>query len=102
VERKASPDPSLCGEYNHSTFATSEARGKTRVFANVVHAGEEAPDFALPTLEGGRVELRQFRGERYVVLEFRAVTCPPFVGEVSPLNELHQTLSSVLGAFSWP
>jgi peroxiredoxin len=61
-------------EYNYSTFTTSEARGKTRVFANVVHAGEEAPDFDLPTMDGTRIKLSQFRGEKYVVLEFGAVT----------------------------
>jgi hypothetical protein len=61
-------------EYNYSTFTTSEARGKTKVFANVVHAGEEAPDFDLPTLEGERVKLSRFRGEKYVVLEFGAIT----------------------------
>jgi peroxiredoxin len=61
-------------EYNYSTFTTSEARGKTKVFANVVHAGEEAPDFELPTLDGEMIKLSQFRGEKYVVLEFGAVT----------------------------
>jgi peroxiredoxin len=61
-------------EYNYSTFTTSEARGKTKVFASVVHAGEEAPDFELPTLDGETVKLSQFRGEKYVVLEFGAIT----------------------------
>ena len=61
-------------EYNYSTFTTSEARGKTKVFANVVHAGEEAPDFELPTLDGELVRLSQFRDEKYVVLEFGAIT----------------------------
>jgi len=61
-------------EYNYSTFTTSEARGKTKVFANVVHAGEEAPDFELPTLDGEMVKLSQFKGEKYVVLEFGAIT----------------------------
>jgi len=61
-------------QYNYATFTTSEARGKTRVFANVVHAGEQAPDFDLPTLDGNRIRLSQFRGEKYVVLEFGAVT----------------------------
>jgi hypothetical protein len=61
-------------EYNYSTFRTSEARGKTKVFANVVHAGEEAPDFELPTLDGEMVRLSQFKGEKYVVLEFGATT----------------------------
>jgi peroxiredoxin len=61
-------------QYNYATFTTSEARGKTRVFANVVHAGEQAPDFDLPTLDGNRIRLSQFQGEKYVVLEFGAVT----------------------------
>ena len=63
----------LIAEYNYSTFTTSEARGKTKVFANAVRAGEEAPDFDLPTLDG-RVKLSQFRGEKYVVLQFGAIT----------------------------
>lgn len=61
-------------EYNYSTFTTSEARGKTKQFANGLHAGDEAPDFDMPTLEGERVRLSQFRGEKYVVLEFGAIT----------------------------
>ena len=61
-------------EYNYTTFTTSEARGKTKVFANAVHAGDEAPDFDLPTLDGERVRLSQFRGEKYVVLQFGAIT----------------------------
>lgn len=65
---------SASDEYNYATFTTSEARGKTRLFASSLHAGEEAPDFDLPTLEGDRVTLSQFRGQKYVVLEFGAVT----------------------------
>ena len=61
-------------DYNYSTFTTSEARGKTKVFANALRAGDEAPDFDLPILEGGRVRLSQFRGEKYVVLQFGAIT----------------------------
>ena len=66
--------PDGLDEYNYTTFTTSEARGKTKVFANAVRAGDEAPDFDLPTLEGERVRLSQFRGEKYVVLEFGAIT----------------------------
>lgn len=66
--------PEAIDEYNYSTFTTSEARGKTKVFANAVHASEEAPDFELPTLDGERVRLSQFKGAKYVVLEFGAIT----------------------------
>ena len=61
-------------DYNYSTFTTSEARGKTKLFANGLHAGDEAPDFELPTLDGEIVRLSQFRGEKHVVLEFGAIT----------------------------
>jgi peroxiredoxin len=67
-----SEDP--IADYNYSTFTTSEARGKTKAFANAIHAGDEAPDFDLPSLAGGRVKLSQFRGEKYVVLQFGAIT----------------------------
>jgi peroxiredoxin len=61
-------------EYNYTTFTTSEARGKTKQFANTLHAGDDAPDFEMPTLEGERVALSQYRGNKYVVLEFGAIT----------------------------
>jgi peroxiredoxin len=61
-------------DYNYTTFTTSEARGKTKQFANGLHAGDEAPDFELPSLDGERVRLSQFRGQKHVVLEFGAIT----------------------------
>ena len=61
-------------EYNYKTFTSSEARGKTKVFANILHAGDEAPDFNLITPEGEHVTLSQFRGQKHVLLEFGAIT----------------------------
>lgn len=61
-------------QYNYTTFTTSEARGKTQAFARILHVGEEAPDFELPTPEGETFRLSQFRGEKYVLLEFGAIT----------------------------
>ncbi len=61
-------------EYNYSTFTTSEARGRTRQFAEILRAGDEAPDFELPTPEGERVRLSSFRGEKHVLLEFGSIT----------------------------
>jgi len=60
--------------YNYSTFTSSEARGKTRAFVDVLHAGDEAPDFELRTPEGEVVRLSQYRGESHVLLEFGAIT----------------------------
>jgi len=61
-------------EYNYATFTSSEARGKTKAFINVLHAGDEAPDFELRTLEGEIVTLSQYRGQKHVLLEFGAIT----------------------------
>jgi peroxiredoxin len=61
-------------EYNYSTFTSSEARGKTKLFASILHAGDEAPDFELRTPEGEVVSLSQFRRQKHVLLEFGAIT----------------------------
>jgi peroxiredoxin len=70
----ATPTHSVAEEYNYKTFTSSEARGKTKSFINVLHAGEEAPDFDLVTPEGEHVSLSQFRGQKNVLLEFGAIT----------------------------
>jgi peroxiredoxin len=64
----------MADEYNYTTFTASEARGKTRQFAEILHAGGEAPDFELPTLEGERLRLSSFRGRKHVLLEFGSIT----------------------------
>lgn len=61
-------------DYNYTTFTMSEARGKSRQFAEILHAGDEAPDFELPTLEGEMVRLSSFRGRKHVLLEFGSIT----------------------------
>lgn len=65
---------STIDDYNYSTFTSSEARGKTRAFIGVLHAGDAAPDFELRTPEGEVVKLSDFRGRKHVVLEFGAIT----------------------------
>ena len=61
-------------DYNYRTFTSSEARGKTKAFINILHAGDEAPDFELRTPEGEVVTLSQFRDQKHVLLEFGAIT----------------------------
>jgi hypothetical protein len=61
-------------EYNYTTFTSSEARGKTRIFASINHAGDQAPEFQLWTPEGEIVRLSDFRDKKHVLLEFGAIT----------------------------
>jgi hypothetical protein len=61
-------------DYNYSAFGRSEAVGRSGEFKSKLRAGEEAPDFELPTPEGERIRLSQFRGKKHVLLEFGSIT----------------------------
>ncbi len=61
-------------EYNYRHFTRAEARGKSGEFMQRLRVGEEAPDFELPTPDGERVRLFQFRGHKHVLLEFGSIT----------------------------
>jgi peroxiredoxin len=69
----AVPD-NLTETYNYRSFSRSESAGKSAEFKHSLRAGEEAPDFDLPTLEGNRVRLSNFRGSKHVLLEFGSIT----------------------------
>ena len=60
--------------YNYETFSRSESSAKAGEFAARLRAGEEAPDFALPTLDGDTVRLSGFKGGKHVLLEFGSIT----------------------------
>ena len=57
--------------YNFDVYERQPA--ESRVFRSVTHAGEEAPDFTLPTLDGGEKTLSALRGKP-VVIEFGSIT----------------------------
>ncbi len=60
--------------YNYEFFSRSVSAGKADEFKNSLRAGEEAPDFELPTPEGERMRLSNFRGSKHVLLEFGSIT----------------------------
>ncbi len=60
--------------YNYETFNRSESSAKAGEFTARLRAGEEAPDFALPTLDGDTVRLSGFKGSKHVLLEFGSIT----------------------------
>ena len=52
-------------------------------------AGERAPDFHAPTLDGEEIALGDYRGEKNVVLTFGSATCPFTATSIAGLNELY-------------
>lgn len=56
----------------------------------VVQAGEEAPNFVLPTLQGDKVQLSELRGTG-VVLNFWGSWCEPCKDEMPDLEKSYQT-----------
>jgi peroxiredoxin len=60
--------------YNYESFTRSESAGKSNEFKGSLRAGEEAPEFALRTVEGERISLSSFRGRKHVLLEFGSIT----------------------------
>jgi hypothetical protein len=60
--------------YNYESFSRSVSAGHSGEFKNSLRAGEEAPDFELPTLEGKRVRLSSYRGKKHLLLEFGSIT----------------------------
>lgn len=50
--------------------------------------GERAPDFEGRTLDGNKVRLRDFQGEKNVVLTFGSATCPFTASSISGIRDL--------------
>lgn len=55
-----------------------------------VSVGQEAPDFKLKSLAGKSVSLKDFRGEKVVVLDFWASWCAPCLRAIPELNRIQK------------
>ena len=58
-------------EYNYDMWTPS--KGEYENLRQIAHAGDRAPDFALPSLDGGDVTLSKLRGKP-VMIEFGSIT----------------------------
>ncbi len=55
-----------------------------------VNVGQEAPGFTLKNLAGKSVSLKDFRGEKVVVLDFWASWCAPCLRAIPELNRIRK------------
>ena len=60
--------------YNYETFTRTQGAAKSAEFKTRLRAGEEAPDFELSKVNGEKVKLSEFRGQKHVLLEFGSIT----------------------------
>lgn len=76
-------------KYNYDTF-TKDVLMKDVVTDKIggPRPGESAPDFEGRTLDGDRVRLSDYRGEKNVVLTFGSATCPFTAGSIGGMNDL--------------
>lgn len=51
--------------------------------------GDRAPDFEGRTLDGDKIRLSDFKGEKNVVLTFGSATCPMTAGSIGGMNDLY-------------
>lgn len=63
---------------------------QTAYAATGVSVGQEAPDFTLKNLAGKSVSLKDFRGEKIVVLDFWASWCRPCLRAIPELNRIQK------------
>lgn len=58
--------------------------------AGTVTKGPTAPDFTLPTLDGGEITLSDFEGDKVVLLDFWATNCDPCKAELPEIVKLYE------------
>ena len=76
--------------YNYDRF-TSDLVGRDYAASKLsggIEAGERAPDFEARTLDGDKVQLSDFEGEKNVVLTFGSATDPMTAASIEGMNEL--------------
>src|SRR3954469_1532188 len=78
--------------YNYDSFSNHQLiRDASRAgFGTGPEPGEKAPDFQLRDLDGNKVTLSDFEGEKNVVLTFGSATCPFTASSIRRLNDLRE------------
>ncbi|HEY5162140.1 MAG TPA: redoxin domain-containing protein [Terriglobales bacterium] len=81
--------------YNYENFRTETLMKDAahHRFGGGPEAGDRAPDFEGRTLDGDKLKLSDFRGDRNVVLTFGSSTCPFTAASIVGLNQLYEDFS---------
>ncbi len=75
--------------YNYERFSRERLREFTDARFSGPEAGEQAPDFAAESLEGGIVRLSDYQGNKNVLLVFGSATCPMTAATIGEINALY-------------
>lgn len=78
-----------CGPATGPTGVTSPDNPTVAGDSPAEASGPSAPDFSLPTLDGGSVSLRDFQGEKVVLIDFWSTTCDPCLQEMPELVKIY-------------
>lgn len=81
--------------YNYDSFTKDillKAAAKTK-FGSGPEPGDTAPDFQGRTIDGEKIRLSDFKGEKNVVLTFGSATCPFTAASMEGLNDLYDEYS---------
>src|SRR4051812_6487447 len=78
--------------YNYESFTNHQLlrHAARHGFGSGPEPGENAPDFELRSLDGKKVRLSDFEGEKNVVLTFGSATCPFTAASIGRLNDLYE------------
>ena len=78
--------------YNYESFSGPDLlkHAARTGFGSGPEPGDKAPDFELSTLDGKKISLSDFRGEKNVVLTFGSATCPFTAASIRGLNDLYE------------
>lgn len=78
--------------YNYENFRkeTLMKHAARHAFGSGPEPGDKAPDFEARTLDGDKIQLSDFRGDKNVVLTFGSATCPFTAASIGGLNDIYE------------
>lgn len=79
--------------YNYRSFTRDQIKELATRKMSGPKPGEQAPNFELQSLDGDKVTLSDYSGEKNVVLTFGSATCPMTAGSIRGLNQLYEDYS---------